>query len=63
MRQDLQGKKILVTGGSRGIGAEIAKFLAAEGAQVCITYSSNASSAEKVLGDLGGEGHLSLQMD
>lgn len=40
--QNLSGKVAFVTGGSRGIGAAIAKRLAAEGAQVAITYA-NAS--------------------
>ncbi len=42
----LQGKKALVTGGSRGIGAAIAKRLAAEGAAVAITYTGNVAAAE-----------------
>ncbi len=37
----LAGKKALVTGGSRGIGAAIAKTLAAEGADVAITYEKS----------------------
>jgi len=42
----LDGKVALVTGGSRRIGAAIAGKLAAEGAHVVITYSSNAKAAE-----------------
>jgi 3-oxoacyl-[acyl-carrier protein] reductase len=44
----LAGKKALVTGGSRGIGAGIAKVLAAEGADVAITYKSNEDAAQEV---------------
>jgi len=43
---DLSGKKALVTGGSKGIGAEICKELAACGANVFINYFSNKDSAE-----------------
>lgn len=41
----LQGKRALVTGGSRGIGAAIAKRLAADGADVAITYEKSAERA------------------
>jgi 3-oxoacyl-[acyl-carrier protein] reductase len=45
----LQGKFALVTGGSRGIGAAIAKQLASEGAAVAITYAKDAKSASAVV--------------
>src|ERR1700733_10223992 len=45
----LKGKKTLVTGASRGIGAAIAKGLAAEGADVAITYEKSADRAAEVV--------------
>src|SRR5882762_2771241 len=45
----LEGKRALVTGASRGIGAGIAKALATEGADVAITYEKSAEAAAEVV--------------
>ena len=59
----LDGKKILITGGGRGIGAGIARVLAAQGATVALTYTSSSVACEKVLSGLPGEGHFALQIN
>jgi 3-oxoacyl-[acyl-carrier protein] reductase len=63
MPQRFKDKTIVVTGSSRGIGAGIAQRLAAEGAKVAITYSSNSEAAQAIWRSLPGEGHLCLALN
>ena len=56
MSQRLTGKVAVVTGASKGIGASIAKHLAAEGAAVVVNYASSKAGAERVVAEITGQG-------
>ena len=52
----LTGRRALITGGSRGIGAEIVRRLSSEGAAVAFTYSSSKDVADALVADLTATG-------
>src|ERR1700687_5662378 len=65
MQRKLEGKIALITGGSRGIGAAIAKRRAADGASLAITYSKGADAAATVVKAIEGAGGkaIAIQAD
>jgi len=60
---DFTGKRVLVTGGSRGIGRAIAAAFAECGARVAISYRSSRAAAEETLAGLPGGPHIVVRAD
>ena len=60
---DFTDKRVMITGGSRGIGRACALGFAERGARVAINYLGNREAAETTLKALSGDGHVMLQAD
>lgn len=60
---DFQGKTVLITGGSRGIGRATAIAFAAKGARVAINFRQNKEAAYETCDLLEGEGHFAIKAD
>jgi 3-oxoacyl-[acyl-carrier protein] reductase len=56
-------KRILVTGGSRGIGREISKAFAKSGGRVAVNFRSDKVAAKNTVENLNGSGHIVIQAD
>ncbi|MFD2673954.1 SDR family oxidoreductase [Gulosibacter bifidus] len=56
----LAGKRILVTGSSRGVGADTIRYFAAAGAQVVVNYRNKAARAEKIVSEITAAGGTAI---
>jgi NAD(P)-dependent dehydrogenase (short-subunit alcohol dehydrogenase family) len=63
MNISFDGKIVLVTGSSRGIGAAVARKFAESGARVIIHYTANQAKARESFSNLPGEGHFIVKAD
>jgi NAD(P)-dependent dehydrogenase (short-subunit alcohol dehydrogenase family) len=61
--KEFEGKVVLVTGASRGIGRAITEQFAASGGRIAVHYNTNRSFADKVKDSLPGGPHLLIQTD
>lgn len=60
---DFSQKRVLVTGGSRGIGRAVARAFAERGARVVVSFRSDVGAAEETIKDLPGGPHFGVQAD
>ena len=58
----LQGKVAIVTGGSRGIGACVAREFAAQGAKVVVNYLNSQQKADDIVADIIKHGGLAISV-
>ena len=63
MELGLEGKRVLVTGATRGIGLATVRAFAAEGARVALTYHTSEAAADKIVGELGDEHAMAVRYD
>lgn len=60
---DFENKNVLITGGSRGIGAATARAFADRGARVCINFMQDRAAADELLEQLSGREHFAVKAD
>ena len=63
MGDDFAGSRVLVTGGSRGIGRAVCEAFAARGARVAVNFRADGAGARDTVAGLAGGGHLAVQAD